>query len=199
MRSGTKPALLVAVSFLMLALTGAWLQFEKSIGEPRTRKCGVYRAEVKAASDRDAMKIITTPAESEVARLAAATPSPPVPGDFRAGIELTVFRVKGALRSVRFEPDGDIHLIIEDGNRTLIAEVPSLDCGAEHGRFAAEIRSARSYLLERRHRLVRSHASVTVDGVAFVDFEHGQSGAAGNSVELHPVVRICSGIDCLWR
>ena len=42
-------------------------------------------------------------------------------------------------------------------------------------------------------RLARNHvrlcARARVTGVAFFDFDHGQTGVAPNAIELHPILR----------
>jgi hypothetical protein len=39
-------------------------------------------------------------------------------------------------------------------------------------------------------------AVVTVRGVGFFDFIHGQNGVAANGIEIHPVLELCFGKDC---
>jgi hypothetical protein len=43
---------------------------------------------------------------------------------------------------------------------------------------------------------VRLCARARVTGVAFFDFNHGQTGVAPNAIELHPVLQICFGMNC---
>ena len=38
--------------------------------------------------------------------------------------------------------------------------------------------------------------TVTVRGVGFFDFNHGQTGVAANAIELHPILEICFGAGC---
>ena len=39
-------------------------------------------------------------------------------------------------------------------------------------------------------------ATITVRGVGFFDYKHGQTGVAPNAIELHPVLQICFGKGC---
>jgi len=39
-------------------------------------------------------------------------------------------------------------------------------------------------------------ATITVRGVGFLDFAHGQNGVVPNAIELHPVLEICFGHGC---
>ena len=43
----------------------------------------------------------------------------------------------------------------------------------------------------------QANVPVTVTGVPMFDFGHGQTGAAPNYIELHPVLSICIGTDCM--
>ena len=38
--------------------------------------------------------------------------------------------------------------------------------------------------------------TVTVRGVGFFDYSHGQIGVAPNAIELHPILQICFGQGC---
>jgi hypothetical protein len=38
--------------------------------------------------------------------------------------------------------------------------------------------------------------TITVRGVGFFDYNHGQTGVAPNAIELHPVLQICFGQGC---
>jgi hypothetical protein len=68
----------------------------------------------------------------------------------------------------------------------MIAEAPSPSC------------DSRATTLRRRQmttarRAVRLCSRALVTGVAFFDFEHGQTGVAPNAIELHPIL----GFRCL--
>lgn len=128
-----------------------------------------------------------------IAQLAAMSTEPDrvVLGWRRAPIELTVYRVTGWLVGVLGENDHDVHLILADsadGQTTMIAEIPDPNCeGACMSGFASRYAAARE--------LVAQHFSsqkvlVRVTGVGFIDFNHGQAGAAPNQFELHPVLRL---------
>jgi hypothetical protein len=99
----------------------------------------------------------------------------------RHPFERHVFRVTAAVTLVRAEDDGDLHLVLSDGGQTMIAESPSASCGSgaslQHRRQMAKART-----------LVQLCARARVTGVAFFDFNHGQTGVAPNAIELHPVL-----------
>src|SRR5262245_32696462 len=68
----------------------------------------------------------------------------------------------------------------------MIAETPMLGCTSR----ATLAMRARMQAARRAVRLCRRAA---VTGVAFFDFQHGQTGVAPNAIELHPVL----GFRCL--
>jgi len=63
----------------------------------------------------------------------------------------------------------------------MITEAPSPSCD----RHATPYRR-RQMRVARNH--VRLCARARVAGVAFFDFDHGQTGVAPNAIELHPIL-----------
>lgn len=63
----------------------------------------------------------------------------------------------------------------------MIAEAPLPSCAPNatvlRRRQMATVRAA-----------VRLCAAATITGVAFFDFDHGQTGVAPNAIELHPIL-----------
>ena len=71
----------------------------------------------------------------------------------------------------------------------MIAEIPSPDCaGACASGRTEEFRKARAVLTALPEEVAR--VIVVVTGVGFFDFLHGQTGAAPNGIELHPVLKV---------
>lgn len=156
--------------------------------------CGRERWLVKTLDDpaRDRVDFSRI-VDATVAQLASLnTAATTMVGGWRqAPIETTVYRVDAFLVGVLDENDQDIHLILADRNdlqTTLIAEIPDPNCeGACASGFASRYALARQ-LVEKHFSNRR--APVRVTGVGFIDFNHGQAGAAPNQVELHPVLAI---------
>jgi hypothetical protein len=95
--------------------------------------------------------------------------------------ERHVYRVTAAVTLVRSEADGDFHLVLSDGTRTMIAESPQPGCyNNALANQKAQMAAARS--------AVRLCSRAAVTGVAFFDFNHGQTGVAPNAIELHPIL-----------
>jgi hypothetical protein len=63
----------------------------------------------------------------------------------------------------------------------MITEAPLPAC-------AAGATTLRRKQMRRARAAVRVCAHAIVTGVAFFDFQHGQSGVAPNAIELHPIL-----------
>ena len=160
--------------------------------------CGVGRWSVKTLSDDDAGRVDTTPKPQTVAALGALPPPDDFPDTHRvAPTELQTFTVTARAVGLSLEDDGDVHMVLadlDDDTKTMIVEFPDAEAclGALTSRFAPEMRSAREALVaaygEPTTDFMDLTGTVTVTGVGFFDFPHGQFGVAPNAIELHPVL-----------
>jgi hypothetical protein len=150
--------------------------------------CGKERWSVKVASDDDASAIDARRAQrtSVVAMRALSTSQHG--GARNRPVETTIYEIRGAhLLRMHDEADGDIHTVIADGKATMIVEAPSPSC-MRGSRFAGAAAGVRLALSKARPGSV-----VSVAGVGFWDFVHGQDGHAPNGIELHPLLGVCIG------
>lgn len=157
---------------------------------------GVERWTIKVLTDAQAAAVNYTPVVTTIADLIAIpTPDPPNPNASRiAGIEYQTYSVTCKITIKKNEDDNDFHLVLKDGNKTLIGEVPDPAC------YAAGLSVHNSEYVSARNWVNAHIASgnvynvnlpeVVVTGVAFVDPPHGQTGAAPNNIELHPILDI---------
>jgi hypothetical protein len=140
--------------------------------------CGIERWTVKTLQDRPRL----LPLRDTTIAFLVSRPAPPSLPATRLPFEPHVYRVHAAVTLVRPEDDGDFHLVLQDpAGRTMIAEAPSSACT---GRATPALR--REMATARGRVRVCGRADVT--GVAFFDFDHGQTGVAPNEIELHPVL-----------
>lgn len=105
---------------------------------------------------------------------------------------MTQFQVKATLTEFKKEADEDYHLVLVSGSNTMIAEIPDPSC-ASGSPFLGGIKIARSQFdaqFSASGTMKHVNVSVTVTGVAFFDFIHGQTGVAPNGIEIHPVLDI---------
>jgi hypothetical protein len=133
---------------------------------------------VKTLQDRPRL----LPVQTVSLRYLVTRPAPTSLPYTRLPFERHVFRVIAAVTLVRLEDDQDFHLVLRDPQgRTMIAETPALNCTTRATpTLRREMQAARS--------AVRLCARASVTGVAFFDFNHGQTGVAPNAIELHPVL-----------
>jgi hypothetical protein len=157
-------------------------------------RCDGYRWPVKTLADTGAGRVDTTVRDTTVGALAALGTHHG--GASRLGpFETHVWRLSSVtLVGLERQPDGDIHLVVEDGaGHTMITEVPSPSClSRARPDLMPEMKAARSNLIRvygdpgRGFRPILGRATVT--GVGFFDYPHHQQGAAPNAVELHPLL-----------
>lgn len=172
--------------------------------------CGVERWSVKVGTDPDAALVdLNTVVPTTIFDLGniPAPPDPPGPPDNSrvAPTERTVYVVNALMTFYKKETDVDYHIVLQDEQgHTLISEIPSPACILAPnpngpGRilapspFSAAIAAARAKFdarLTATPTFQTANIPVQVKGVAFFDFEHGQTGIAPNGIELHPVLEI---------
>lgn len=162
--------------------------------------CGVERWAIKCLSDKDTAKInfdsvtcITVDSLTKIPKTSIGKNSERQPS------EMLLYKVTAAITDYKKEDDGDIHIVLQDTatGATMIAEMPNPECENIKGTSrAAKYAETRQWLTDHIGNPTTSfkHISfvrmVTVTGVAFFDFAHGQRGLAPNSIELHPILSI---------
>jgi len=176
--------LLLFALVLMLTVTAAVTENAAATRGSRSSAaaCGVYRWTVKTLQDRPRL----LPARKTTIHFLITRRAPSYLPDRRLPFEHRVYTVTAAVTLVRPEDDSDLHVILRQGGNHMITEAPSPSCD----RRATPLR-------RRQMRVARSHvrlcARARVTGVAFFDFDHGQTGVAPNAIELHPIL----GFRCL--
>ena len=158
--------------------------------------CGVERWSVKTGTDADAGLInlqSTTP--TTIASLISLPAPTTLPSNNRIQpTETTVFQVSATLVEYKLEADSDYHLVLSDGaGNTMIAEIASPACVGSSSVLLSDIQNARSEfdaLYTPMGSFQSANGPVTLTGVGFFDFLHGQTGVAPNGIELHAVLDI---------
>jgi len=170
-----RPAVLAALSVGALG-AAAFLNAGGASSHPRA-VCGIERWAVKTLQDRPRLLPVRP---TTIAYLVSRPPPSSLPAT-RLPFERHVFRVHAAVSLIRSEADSDLHVVLSDGQRTMIAEAPSGACDAR-------ATLARRTQMSRARAAVQACSSATVTGVAFFDYHHGQTGVAPNAIELHPIL-----------
>lgn len=162
-------------------------------------QCGVERWSIKTGTDSGASAInLGTYISSTVYNFYQSTRPATVPSNSRvAPRETNQYRLSGTLTKYKLETDSDYHLVIVDSSgRTLVIEIPSPNCVGAGSPFGPGISNARKQFNARftaTTSFKTTSTPVTVTGIGFWDFLHGQTGMAPNGIEVHPVLNITFG------
>jgi hypothetical protein len=159
----------------------------------------VERWSIKTGTDSGAPSInLGTYISSTIYNFYQSARPATVPSNSRvAPRETTQYSLSGTLTKYKLETDSDYHLVIVDGSgRTLVIEIPSPNCVGGGSPFGPGISNAR-HQFDARFTATTSFKTtstpVTVRGIGFWDFLHGQTGMAPNGIEVHPVLNITFG------
>ena len=160
--------------------------------------CGIERWDIKTGTDSQASGLSLVPHPTTI-RVLGALPAAGGGTRRESPTETTLWELADVtLTELRLETDSDYHLVLSDGQHTLIAEIPHATCAAASP-WLCFMSRARSEI-DARYQVSTSPqypaATVTVRGLGFFDIPHGQSGLAPNAIELHPVLQLCFGLGC---
>jgi hypothetical protein len=161
--------------------------------------CGVERWAVKTLSDPAASQVDFHGRHRSVDYL-RHLPRPDIGLDSprQRPYEFRTYTVHVHLTAFVKEDDRDIHLIVSrphHRHHTMITELPSVRCqGAANSIKRHAMRRSRRRLIAACGKPSSSsfrtlHGVAKIKGVAFFDIPHGQSGAAPNYIELHPLLK----------
>jgi hypothetical protein len=171
----------------------------RSHASPTRAACGVELWSLKTLSDPQRRLVNLHPRTTSV-RAINRLPRPyPTPTTRNTIYERRTWRVKAQIVQFKLEGDSDIHLILFWGGRYMIAEMPFAACLPRTTRDRRAIVAARVRFVRRCGFPTSDWQSLGavafVSGVGFWDVAHGQTGAARNYAELHPVtaLRIVAG------
>jgi hypothetical protein len=160
--------------------------------------CGTERWDIKTGTDPYTSSVSLAPQMTTIAAL-VALPAAGGGADRESPTETTLWQLTDVtLTELKLESDSDEHLVVSDGTHTMLVEVPYPTCatGSPWLCFITHVRSE----LDAKYTVGSSpqypSATVTIRGVGFFDYAHGQTGVAPNAIELHPALQICFGEGC---
>lgn len=165
--------------------------------------CGVERWSVKTGTDPQASSVaLGSYVSSTIYNFHQSVKPASLPANSRISPrETTQYRVSGTLTKYVRENDSDYHLIIKDSaGRTMIIELPASNCVGAGSPFGPGIARARQQFDARftaTTSMKTTSTPVTVKGVGFWDYIHGQTGVAPNGIEIHPVLDIVFGASAM--
>lgn len=166
--------------------------------------CGTERWAIKVGSDPAAATIHGQPHLATVSSLNALEPECPsgeIQDAERLPDELQLFQVEGTVVALPIhkgnkpfnrEKDRDFHIVITDGAKTMVVEVPDPNCAAGSA-FLEQLKAVR----HRASRL-KPGQRVRITGPLFHDFYHRQAGHADVHTcgtqqlvsEIHPILSL---------
>jgi hypothetical protein len=105
-----------------------------------------------------------------------------------------VYQLQATLTEYKLENDSDYHLVLSDASgATMITEIADPACVGSTSPLASKIQNARAQF-DAKYTPTTSfqpaNVPVTITGVGFFDFLHGQTGVAPNGIELHAVLDV---------
>lgn len=161
-------------------------------------QCGVERWAIKTGTDSGAFSVsLSSYISSTIYNFRQSTRPSSIPTSSRvAPRETTYYQLSGTLTKYVKESDKDYHLVIQDGSgRTMIIELADPNCasGSAWGSRIANARSQFDARFTATTTMKSTSTSVTVRGIGFWDYLHGQTGVAPNGIEMHPVLNITFG------
>ncbi|MEK6227577.1 MAG: hypothetical protein AABM40_14950 [Chloroflexota bacterium] len=151
---------------------------------------------MKTGTDPDAGLVNTTSAtKSSIAAMDAEPKPSSLPANARiTPTETTVYSITATLTVYKLEDDSDYHLVLTDSvANTMIVEIPHPACVGDTSPFKNAITATRAKFdaaYTATTSFKTANVPVTVTGVGFFDFLHGQTGVAPNGIELHPLLDI---------
>ncbi len=194
----------------VLPLAASMIPSGAPTGAPAAATCGVHcgteRWQVKTLSDAAASQVTLAPRTTTVSNLVALAAPADAGEDSRDKVETQAVTVDAELVGYKEElsagqGDHDYHIVIRDpsSKETMIVEIPDPQCQGVCNSVASDkIKHARdefstvfaSHLPGPAFVAFKNPVHVTVTGVPFFDFHHGQTGVAKNCIEIHPVLDI---------
>jgi hypothetical protein len=164
-----------------------------------TGSCGVERWSVKTGTDADAGAIgLQSTTQTTIASLDGIPAPSNLPANNRVKpTETTVYQLHATLTQYKLEADSDYHLVLSDGSgHTMIGEIPDPTCVGSGSPLLSSIQKSRGEF-DAKYTATGSfktaNVPVTITGVGFFDFNHGQTGVAPNAIELHAVLDVQFG------
>lgn len=157
--------------------------------------CGVERWRIKTGTDASAGQIDPMLVPTALATLVSFAAPASISATDRVGVvERTTYVMDANITQVRMTEDSDYHAVVSNGTgQSMIVEIPHPDCVEGTAPLLSQIRAARS-AIDTTLKIGTTFRSVNlpsrISGVGFWDDLHGQTGAASNGIELHPVIAL---------
>ena len=160
-------------------------------------RCGEERWEVKTLSDSDEGDINFDDVVHTTVSRQVHMQRPEGRFNDRQASEDTEYVFRAYVKGYKKEKDQDIHIVIADieTNETMVAEIANPECETvKESKRYDEMKAAHNWFIanigkpHNSFRYLEDPPMVTIKGIGFWDFLHGQKGMAHNGREIHPVL-----------
>ena len=159
--------------------------------------CGIERWYVKTCIDADTVNVNFNNIVPSSVAYQRSLPAPTLPKDntTRLAVEDTAYSITCQLVEYKLESDQDYHVVIKtigSSSETMVAEIADPTCAgiSSTSRFQ-QMTALRTWFANRYNPTTSfkfTSDTVVLTGVGFFDFAHGQTGAAPNQREIHPIL-----------
>lgn len=156
--------------------------------------CGTERWSIKTGTDADAKNIDLSTISPVTVHEMVGFPKPPYlpPTTRLQPVETSYVRLTATLKEYKMEDDGDVHMVLTSGADHMIAEIPNQQC-VVNSVWRDQIDATRTAFNTQFNPTTSwkfSGKTITITGIGFYDFIHGQTGVAANGIEVHPVLSL---------
>ena len=178
---------------LLVLLIAGCSKPNNSHSEP---ECGIERWHVKILTDAASSNIDWTPVGTTIAEQNSFPQLKLSEDTTRMPFEEQAVSMPCTIVAFKREDDKDIHLILVDAAQdSMIGEIPGTSCAeVAASSHASDFDAAAAWVSTNLGTASTNFKdvskSVTITGVLFQDFAHGQDGHAKNYREIHPVTKI---------
>ena len=159
--------------------------------------CGIERWKIKTLSDADTIFVNFDTIRKSSVQEQISFNAPYGKLGSRLASETTVYSIDCFIIGFANEDDKDIHIIVEDVNtdETMVIEIVKPECldVQNTSRYEALKRLYEWFtnnvgIPRHSFTFLKEHKLVTITGIGFWDFLHGQKGMANSGREIHPVL-----------
>jgi len=181
---------------LILLVAGCSTSNNNSPNAPSGSECGIERWHVKILTDPAAANIDWTPVGTTIAEQNSFPQLNVSEDTTRMAFEEQAVSMPCTIVEFKKEDDHDIHLVLVDqAQDSMIGEIPGTSCAeVAASPHAADFDAAAKWVSDQLGTpgtyFKHVNVNVTITGVLFQDFPHGQDGHAKNYREIHPVTNI---------
>jgi hypothetical protein len=178
----------------ILILSASTQIFAQTDDDEKDAACGVERWSIKILTDPDTIHINFNNPVTTTIPLQRSFPTVSSLPSYRMSSETTYYYLDCYIILHKLESDQDYHVVVVSPNRqdTMVTEIADPNCpGIINTSRYQQMTSLRTWFYNTFHPTTSfqyANLHVSLYGVGFYDFPHGQRGMLPNNREIHPVL-----------